>query len=122
MIWLRVETGSQRRVDVGQRYRYDPKTGSSDCEEPSPAQFAWLLQAGPDDRLPTLNRLQVMRACHDRGWVRSVPSRPEYMLGYYAAEWYITARGRTEVQHSEERERLARELGVQNHRRLSRLM
>lgn len=107
---------------MGQKYRFDPETQRSSHHEASPAQLRWLSQAGNDDRLPVANRIQVMRSCRDRGWARSLPEDPDYMLGYYEAEWFITPTGRLEVEHLQSRTRLAEEIGVHDGPRLSKLM
>lgn len=108
---------------MGQTYRYDPERGTCTHQEPSPGQLRWLQQCNDADvHLPTLNRVQVMRACQERGWVRSDPPEPDYLLGYYSASWFITPAGRAEVKHYRDRARLAEELGVADHRALSKLM
>lgn len=124
---------------MGQVYRWDPERRRACYLEPSPAQLAWLrrlhdigVYRSPAAGLPWGKRpiqpiegcppIQVLRSCQDRGWVRSWPGRPEYMLGYYTAAWALTKAGRAEVEHHAARGSLARSLSVTNHPRLAKLM
>lgn len=124
---------------MGQVYRWDPAHQRCSHQEPSPAQLAWMLDLyrlgvyhAPAAGLPWHRRplepplgqarLQVMRACQDRGWVRSWPGRPEYMLGYYTAAWALTKAGRAEVEHQRSRRVLAVSLQIPAHPRLAKLL